>query len=77
MLIGFRLELNGFIQGLTLQYAHIEIGVAFLDVIIFKFVNMVSYGVRVITWEVGEVFSYVSSTFLYLLHAKIQAIYRP
>ena len=35
---------------------------------------MASYGVGVMTWEFEDIFSYVSSTFLHLLEAKIQAI---
>ena len=55
-------------------YAHIEIVVAFLVVRIFSCLIIASYGVGVMTWEFGEMFSYVSSTLLYLLEAKIQAI---
>ena len=61
---------------LTIQawgYAHIEIVVAFLVVTIFSCLIIASYGVGVMTWEFGEMFSYGSSTFLYLLEANIQA----
>ena len=55
-------------------YAHIEIVVAFLVVKLFSCLIIGSYGLRVMTWEFGETFSQVSSTFLYLLEAKNQAI---
>ena len=56
------------------NYAHIEIVVAFLVVNIFSCLIIASFGVGDMTWEFGEMFSYVSSTFLYLLEANIQAI---
>ena len=55
-------------------YAHIEIVVAFLIVSIFSSLIIVSYGVGAMTWELGEMFSCVSSIFLYLLEAKKQTI---
>ena len=55
-------------------YNHIEIVVAFLVVTMFSFLIIASYGVGDMTWEFGEMFSYASSTFLYLSEAKIQAI---
>ena len=61
-------------QTASFTYAHIEIVVAFLAVNLFSCLIIASYGVGDMTWEFGEIFSYVSSTFLYLLEAKIQAI---
>ena len=43
-----------------------EIVVVCLVVKIFSCLIIASYGVGVMTWEIGETFSYVSSTFLYL-----------
>ena len=55
------------------RYAHIEIVVAVVVVNIFSCLIMASYGAEVMTWEVGGMLSYVSSTFLYSLEAKTEA----
>ena len=47
-------------------YARIEIIVVVLVVEIVTFGIMASYGVGVMTCKFGEMFSYASSTFLYL-----------
>ena len=56
------------------MYVHIIIVVAFWSSAYLVFLIIASYGAGVMTWEFGEMFSYVSSTFLYLLEANIQAI---
>ena len=54
-------------------YPHIEIVVALLVVKIINCLIIASFGAGVMTWVFGEMFSYVSSTLLYLLEAKNQA----
>ena len=49
-------------------------GSCVLFVNMLRWLIMVSYGVRVMTWDVGETFSCVSSTFRYPSEAKFQAI---
>ena len=71
----FRSKLKGkpYLQKRVIN-GHIETVVAFLVVDIFSCLIITSEGVGVMTWECGELFSYVSSTFLYLPGPEIQAV---
>ena len=49
------------------HYAYIKIVAAVLVVNIVSCLITTSYGAGVMIWEFGDLFSYVSSTFLYLI----------
>ena len=56
----------------VLAYARIEIVVDFLDVKLFSYLILASYGAGAMTWEFGEILSCFSSTFLYHQRPKLK-----